>query len=317
MRFFAYITLFLLVPALKAQAGGERTDRQKYIDQWSRVAQQQMLEHGIPASITLAQGILESGNGNSMLSKQANNHFGIKCHGWDGPGVYKDDDQKNECFRKYRSAEESYEDHSAFLKKSRYASLYELEVTDYKSWAKGLKKAGYATDPKYAQRLIKIIEENDLHVFDKVSSKELLATRPAAEPRFNERGRANTNTSEVIDLTESRSVLHHPNGIRFIKARDGENVEAVARSLDMAPWQIKRYNDLSSSYTFKGGETIFLQPKRNKAKADYHLALEGETIRLISQRHGVKMSRLEQYNSLSADTPLNKGQKVLLRPPAR
>ncbi len=305
------------MPALRAQAGGELTDRQKYIEQWSRVAQNQMIEHGIPASITLAQGILESGSGSSMLSKQANNHFGIKCHGWDGPGVYKDDDKKNECFRKYKSAEESFEDHSEFLKKARYAALYELDITDYKSWAKGLKKAGYATDPQYAQRLIKIIEENDLHVYDMVTSREAVIMRPKAEPRFNEKGRANTNTAEIIDLTEERNVMDHPNGIRFTKARDGEDLESVARSLDMAPWQIKRYNDLSSNYIFKGGETIFLQPKRNKAKSDYHLALDGETIRLISQRYGVKMTRLEQYNGLSADGPLQKGQKILLRPPSK
>lgn len=122
-----------------------------------------MVTHGIPASITLAQGILESRDGNSRLAKEGNNHFGIKCHSdWEGKRIYEDDDQRNECFREYRNARESFDDHSDFLKKKRYSSLFELDITDFKGWAKGLKECGYATSPEYAKLLIRIIEENDL-----------------------------------------------------------------------------------------------------------------------------------------------------------
>ena len=308
-----FISAVLVIDFL-AIAGGEKSDRQRYIEQWKDVAMEQMRLHGIPASITLAQGILESGDGKSDLSVRANNHFGIKCHEWKGPGVYQDDDKKNECFRKYRNASESYEDHSAFLKRTRYAFLFEYEVTDYRSWARGLKKAGYATDPRYADRLIKIIEENDLASFDRSIDGDVIAMKQGAEPRFDTRGRSNTNDNLIIDLSIEREVKEHPNGIDFILARDGDNVESIARSLDLAPWQISRYNDITASYVFKGGEMVYLQPKKNKAKAEYHLSLEGETLRLISQRYGVKIKKLEAYNGISADEPLTKGQKVFLQP---
>lgn len=145
----------------------QEISRERYIEMYSDEAINQMRKYNIPASITLAQGILESGNGNSELTKASNNHFGIKCHSdWSGETVYYDDDAKNECFRKYSSVSESYEDHSKFLLKKRYSKLFEYSIYDYKSWAKGLKKAGYATNPKYAKHLIKIIEDNTLYVFD-------------------------------------------------------------------------------------------------------------------------------------------------------
>ena len=192
--------------------------------------------------------------------------------------------------------------------------LYEVEVTDYKSWAEGLKKAGYATDPRYADRLIKIIEENGLSEYDNAGTGNAIALKQASEPRFDTRGRSNTSDNMVIDLSQSRIVSEHPNGIDFILARDGDSVDGIAKSLDMAPWQITRYNDLSSTYTFKGGEMVYLQPKKNKAKAEYHLSLEGETLRLISQRYGVKIKKLEAYNELDADKSLKKGQKIHLQP---
>lgn len=143
--------------------------RSQYIEEYHELAIKEMNRVGIPASITLAQGMLESGNGNSTLARKSNNHFGIKCHNdWKGKRVYHDDDRKGECFRKYKTVYQSYIDHSDFLTgKQRYASLFELKTTDYKGWAKGLKKAGYATDPKYAHRLIEIIEENNLDRFDR------------------------------------------------------------------------------------------------------------------------------------------------------
>lgn len=298
-------------------AGGEKSDRQQYIDDWKDVAIEQMKTHGIPASITLAQGILESGNGKSMLSKEANNHFGIKCHGWDGPGVYKDDDRKNECFRKYRSARDSYEDHSQFLKKKRYQFLYDYKPTDYKSWAKGLKKAGYATDPAYARRLIQIIHDNRLYEFDKEAtvSRGKGKRKQKSEPRLEPSVNTWSDDGEVIDLTLGREVLVHNNNIKFIRGRKGDTPERVAERLDLAPWQVKRYNDVSAGHTFNEGDIIYIQPKRNKSKAPFHKAIEGETLRVISQNYGVRLDRLEKYNGLEADHPLKAGQRILLQKP--
>ena len=163
-----YITiLFLQLTLVLYGQSYTQADIYNYIDTYASVAVEKMNQHGIPASITLAQGILESGAGQSDLAKFANNHFGIKCHNdWSGQTYHKDDDAKDECFRKYKSPQESFEDHSHFLKKNRYAELFTLERTDYKAWAKGLKKAGYATNPQYAERLVKIIEDYQLYRFD-------------------------------------------------------------------------------------------------------------------------------------------------------
>ncbi|NNC82751.1 MAG: LysM peptidoglycan-binding domain-containing protein [Flavobacteriales bacterium] len=310
------LCLFTSVIASSLHASGEKSDRDRYIEEWKELAIEQMYAHGIPASITLAQGILESGNGKSILTRQANNHFGIKCHGWDGPGVFKDDDRKNECFRKYNEAKDSFEDHSLFLKRPRYQALFELDIKDYKGWAKGLKKAGYATDPAYARRLIRIIEDNELYRYD----EELLASvdkvQQQAKPRFEEQSRLNSADREVIDLRRYREVFQHANAVRFVKARQGDDIHLIAEDLDLAPWQISKYNDLPRHHRFSGGEVVFIQPKRKRATAEYHIAIKGETLRTISQRYGVKLKFLVKYNGLSADSPLSSRTKVHLRKPS-
>jgi len=176
----------------------------QYIEQWNTTALEQMHEHLIPASITLAQGILESGSGNSRLAKQANNHFGIKCHkSWTGDTFIQDDDKKDECFRSYYSANESYNDHSLFLKRSRYAGLFELRLDDYKGWAKGLKSAGYATNPKYAHLLIDLIERYHLYQYDRMSTADVVSIRKAKKrnsikPFVNQKQDTKKNTSKPI-----------------------------------------------------------------------------------------------------------------------
>lgn len=161
----------------------------KYIADYKDIAMVEMQRYNIPASITLAQGILESGSGQSRLARSARNHFGIKCHvGWDGPSISHDDDAKGECFRKYRRAEDSFEDHSLFLvNRPRYASLFSLKSGDYKGWAYGLKKAGYATDPKYPSKLLFLIKKYDLHIYDQqVLGKDYakhLPDAPTAAPK--------------------------------------------------------------------------------------------------------------------------------------
>tara|TARA_B100000900_G_scaffold410039_1_gene427018 strand:- start:12959 stop:13825 length:867 start_codon:yes stop_codon:yes gene_type:complete len=166
------IILFFLTSFIAAQD----MSRTEYIFKYKDLAVAEMNQYGIPASITLSQGVLESGNGNSELARKAKNHFGIKCHSsWEGKKVYHDDDEAQECFRKYPTVAASYRDHSVFLQKARYANLFELAITDYKGWAKGLKKAGYATNPEYPELLIKIIENNQLQQYDKPTDATFMA----------------------------------------------------------------------------------------------------------------------------------------------
>lgn len=315
MRYLKQITLALLMLPLLSYAGSDRED---YIARWKDVAIEQMHLHGIPASITLAQGILESGNGKSMLAREANNHFGIKCHGWDGPGVYKDDDRKNECFRKYNDAMESFDDHSLFLKKQRYAFLYEYRITDYKAWAKGLKKAGYATDPSYAKRLITLIEQNDLDKYDRAElTADKGSQRQQKETARGTEGATADGEVAVIDVRASHAVQVHSNSIRYVQARAGERIEQLAEELDLAPWQIKKYNDLEHGHRFAEGEVVYIQPKKNKSRKGTYTARAGDTLRKISQQEGVKLKKLQAYNGKMMDEVLVAGERILLKKPKR
>lgn len=286
---------------------GPKTSRQDYIAQWKDVAIEQMHQYGIPASIKLAQGILESADGNSMLARKANNHFGIKCHGWNGPGVYKDDDAKNECFRKYRNARESFDDHSEFLMKPRYADLFRLKPTDYKGWAHGLKKAGYATNPKYPQLLIRIIEENNLHEYDKQGK----GRRPPVDrgPKPDSKGDV-----PVIEYSVGYREMITDNDVKFVFAKSGDTYQSIADAMNLHKWQLLKYNDADKNRSLQEGERVYIKPKRNKAKrADHHIVQEGQTLREISQLHAVKLKRLMKYNDLPENPSLQQGQKVKLR----
>lgn len=320
MHRFLFIGLALASLGL-LKAADTKTDREKYIEQWQDVAVEQMIEHGIPASITMAQAILESGDGKSMLAQKANNHFGIKCHGWNGPGVYKDDDKKDECFRKYKNARQSFDDHSQFLLRPRYARLFELKLNDYKGWARGLKKAGYATDPNYAKRLISIIEAHKLDKLDKQdrplanAKSETKSKEKKVRPRYRPSTRSQDIAGIEIDMTNTRVIQVHKNRIKYVVAKKGDKVQALAKDLEMAAWQIKRYNDLTGDRPFKAGELVFIQPKRNKGKTDSYIVKSGDSLRSISQAEGVKLSRLERYNKLTSGATLSPGQKILLRKP--
>ena len=264
--------------------------RKQYIEQYSKDAITQMHKHKIPASITMAQGILESSNGNSRLAVKGNNHFGIKCHNWDGKKIYEDDDKKNECFRKYDNALASFEDHSLFLKKyNRYAFLFDLKITDYKSWAKGLKTAGYATNKKYADLLIKLIEENQLYELDKVEE------------------------AQSIVAESSRNVYLHPNRIKYVISKEGETVLEIAKEFDMRLWQLYKYNDIENVYELTKGEKIFIQPKKNKGKVESHIVEDGESMRSISQFYGVKLKKLKRRNKHLSGFEIKSGFKIKLR----
>jgi len=306
---FIFSILFGISAAAESGDPKPRYSRSEYIAMWKDVAVRQMQEHGIPASITLAQAILESGDGNSMLAREGNNHFGIKCHGWTGKKVYHDDDARNECFRKYRNASESFADHSDFLKRSRYAFLFDYEITDYKSWAHGLKKAGYATNPKYPALLIRLIEENNLTAYDMEAAGKMSKGRPVAQTP-----KSGKSPDEITVTLGTAGYKVSKNNIKYTETKTAETPRSLAKKLDMGPWQIRRYNDLNKGETIPAGARVYMQPKRRKAaEAKQHIAAEGETLREISQKYGVKTRRLRKMSGFDRGYEVKPGDKVILQ----
>ncbi len=308
MRHVLYVGLCCLACIfVYAQPAELRISRAEYIQRFKDEAVKEMHRTGIPASITLAQGILESGDGNSALARYANNHFGIKCHtGWAGESYFMDDDEKNECFRKYESAYESYKDHSAFLTgRQRYAELFELKTTDYKGWAHGLKKAGYATNPKYAELLIKLIEDHKLYEYDEL--KKIAVKEPVNK-------QATDKEKHLPELgTHHRSEIRMHNRIKYIYTHTHDTPESIAKQFDMAPWQIYRYNDLNKTDRLSKGQIVYLQPKRKRGSEDEHTVIGGENMWQISQQYGIKLKRLYKINSMVRGTQPVAGQVIKLR----
>jgi len=279
---FLTILFFFLVSAVQAQ----NSKYEEYIKKYSDLAVEQMEQYKIPASITLAQGILESGAGNGTLAKCSNNHFGIKCGSdWRGPTVSHDDDERGECFRVYTDPKDSYVDHSKFLVgRSRYAGLFKLEITDYKNWAYGLKKAGYATSPSYANNLITIIENYELYRFD--SKKKSLSIPSQIHW-------AATNTSHQIYLA---------NELLYVRARRGDTFENLSDELGISERKLRRYNDLHKGYTLTEGDIIYLRGKHTKAlHAMNYIVRDSDSMHTISQRYGLKLRSLYRMNGLSLD----------------
>jgi LysM repeat protein len=281
----------------------ENNSKKEYVDNWSDVAVEQMLEYKIPASITLAQGILESGSGSSRLAKEGNNHFGIKCHGWEGKTMYMDDDEKDECFRVYETAKESYVDHSKFLTgNKRYNILFTYAITDYVSWANGLKTAGYATSPKYADLLISLIEELNLSQYDKVVSPSL-ASFPF----------------EIANLEEQNKLPHvvnvKNNKVKYIVAKTGDTYYRISKEFGIGLWQLYRYNDFQTSKDIiEEGDIIYIQPKRKWSKTKFIEIDKNMSIREFSQMEAFDLEKLMKINQItSPDEMLNKGEKVILR----
>lgn len=307
-----YFKIFIVVAGvmLFSQLQAQHYTRKEYISNYSDLAVKEMKRVGIPASITLAQGMLESGNGNSTLARKSNNHFGIKCHSdWNGKRVYHDDDKKGECFRKYKTVYESYIDHSDFLYgKQRYASLFKLKITDYKGWAYGLKKAGYATDPKYSRRLITIIEENNLQQFDsddfKVSKDKSISSS---------KGETDVDHFTVDAFATHQVKLN--NGVKYVTVEDGDSFESICDEFGLKKWEIYSYNDLEVDADIHEYKHLYVQPKRNKAhrKHTVYMIKEGQTLSYVSQKFGVKMSRLYRYNDMKKGDKVQKGQIIQLR----
>lgn len=357
MRHTLHILLTLTVlSAGSLQSHGQQAENPvylSYIEQWKATALAQQAQFGIPASITLAQGLLESGAGQSDLATQANNHFGIKCHSdWQGGTFRKDDDKRDECFRSYDKAADSFRDHSLFLKKKRYEVLFTYPITDYRAWANGLKACGYATDPNYPQKLIRIIETyglNDLKPQKTAPQAPLKEERP--QPEVAQRGKPDQQSAvskpaakrqeptvkrqePIAKRQESQAdtVVWRPaqfrsnalyqehaygktNGRKFIVAQEGDTWGSIAYMLGMNEKTLRSINDATDRQTLRGGDRLYLFPKRSKAdkKHPKHLVQPGETAWDIAQKYGIRMSSLYKINGIPEGTPLKTQQWLELR----
>lgn len=292
------LLVFFLFAIVQVQAQRKNTSYVKYIDQYSSIAVKHQAKYGIPASITLAQGILESGAGQSQLARKSNNHFGIKCHNdWTGGRAYHDDDFRGECFRKYRKVEESYDDHALFLTgRPRYANLFKLNVKDYKGWARGLQKSGYATDKAYANKLIKMIEDYELYKFDSNKGRKSI---PSSSP------------SKAI----SKRTVYKTHGLIYIYANVNDSFEAVANDLGFKPKDLHKYNEVPVGFPLQKGDVIYLQKKKKKADKPYydHVVQIGESMHSISQKYGIKVKNLYKMNKKDAEYIPEEGDVLRLR----
>ena len=284
-----------------------QTSQEQYIAKWKDEAVKQMQIYKIPASITLAQGVLESGNGVSELANKSNNHFGIKCHkDWTGGKTYHDDDEKGECFRVYEDARDSYVDHSKFLLRDRYAGLFELDIDDYKGWAKGLSKCGYATNPKYPELLITIIERHELWRLD--AGGDLALGDVEGTDGGKEEDKDKLHTSRTL-----HSVSTTENGIQFIYADAGDTFESLSEDFEMMEWQFRKYNEVGKDHRFKKGEIVYLQPKKKTGIEDWHTVRTGDSVWSISQKYGIKMKAIAKKNNIKVGSHLRTGMKLSLR----
>lgn len=303
--------LFILTLSCSIFANAQSA-QEKYISTYAEIAVQEMYRSGVPASITLAQGMLESGNGKSLLATKANNHFGIKCHNdWDGGRVYHDDDAKGECFRSYSHAHQSYRDHSDFLRyRDRYKFLFDLKPTDYKGWAYGLKKAGYATDPSYPAKLIKLIEEYNLQQYDTKT-----AVIPASPTVIEQAVPVSDQTKKKYFQFNSSREMYSKNGVPFIISGEGETYQSIAKSHGLFLKELLRFNDLKETKELRPGTIVYLQAKKNASVKglDKHVVEEGETLRDIAQRYAVRQNKLYKLNGWDKEHAPKEGDCIKLR----
>ena len=280
-----------------------------YIEQYHQLAEKQEKEHRIPASIVLAQGLLESGAGQSDFAKQSNNHFGIKCNNdWTGQKIYHDDDQKSECFRKYDQVIDSYEDHAIFLKnRTRYSFLFNLAPTDYEGWAQGLKKAGYATDPTYAYKLISIIEGYDLHRFD-------LANNSNGNNSNNTKTEENRGSMGIIQAIANHQVFK-VNGVKFVTSNSGDTYVAIADEFNLSEARVREYNEIDSNTSLSIGIRVFIESKKNKAstESETHVVQDSESMYSIAQDYAIKVESLYLLNKIPFTEGASLGQALKLR----
>ncbi len=334
LKIFSFFLLISLVscragrvPSKPAVISGSASS---YIENYKDLAISEMRRTGVPASITLAQGMLESDYGRSSLARVANNHFGIKCHtDWNGQTVRQHDDRRNECFRKYQRPEDSFYDHSDFLRSgSRYSSLFRLDPEDYKSWAHGLRRAGYATNPDYANMIIRKIEENNLQLLDRgyitaskqvekqreyTAEKQAPPVKSDSEPVNQPPVKAETITFGDV-MARAPRILEN-NRVQYIIVKDGETKQKIENEFQLLKRDLANYNDLNEAFTPVAGQVLYLGPKREKAEAgkEFHVAAAGETMHLISQKYAIKLKSLLELNRMTDSVAPVPGQKILLQ----
>ena len=277
------LSLLTITLCLAIQAQPRNKQYESYIKKYRELAVEEMKKYHIPASITLAQGLLESGAGKSELARKSNNHFGIKCGGdWRGKTVSHDDDARGECFRAYKHPKDSYEDHSKFLVgRPRYASLFKLKITDYKGWARGLKKAGYATNPRYADQLIGIIELYELYKYDEKNYLKWLKKNP------------NPHQTYIA------------NDLLYIVVRAGDSWKFISQEFDISQKKLRKYNDLYKGYALQVGDILYLEQKNKRADEDHivHVLRAGESMYSIAQKYGIRLKNLYKLNKMHEDDP--------------
>ena len=308
---------FCTLLTASAQSRQTRQTREEYIARYKHIAIDQMERYGIPASITMAQGILESDSGNSLLSRSSNNHFGIKCKkDWRGRKVYHDDDAKGECFRAYDSVEDSYDDHAEFLdQQPRYDSLFRYSSDDYRSWARGLKACGYATAPDYAERLVKIIEDAKLYLLDRPNGDRLYAQhrheQKDPDEWFSSQSsvQAAVSTTEGVDIDNYRvSVSTHQgyniyatNGVHYILAKENDSFEQLSKAFRISAKNLRKFNDLKDPTAQPmTGEVIYIARKKSRWEGaeQFHTCRAGETAYAVGQRYALRTKAVEKLNKL-------------------
>ena len=278
---------------------------QTYINQYKDLAIEQMLRYHIPASITLAQGLFESSAGRSVLATQGNNHFGIKCHNWTGPTQYHDDDARGECFRVYKDARDSYEDHSKFLaRQPRYARLFELGQRNYKGWAQGLKQCGYATNPQYANKLIQIIELYKLFDYDKAK-------------RFDRFMAEHSGSEQAVNAQGLLHPIYKFNDNYYLITREGDTFKALGKEVEINWRKLAKYNERDKNDVMHKGEIVYLKKKRKKAPKQYknrpHIVKKGESMYIISQKYGTRLNNLYKMNYFDIDHQIKIGDRIRIR----
>jgi LysM repeat protein len=295
----------------------------QYVELYKDFAVREMKRMGVPAAITLAQGILETESGNSILVKKSNNHFGIKCKSnWTGGSVTHDDDAVGECFRQYKTAEESYRDHSNFLRNnSRYGFLFKIDVKDYKAWAYGLKKAGYATNPRYPQILIKQIEQYNLQQYTLLAAEEI--------PNFNAGNYQDDKEAKVTDekiiaeeknQTPDESILDISdnvvtvNGSKCVYAGKGTSLLVVATKNNIALSKLLSFNELAEDGMLTKDQFVYLQKKSKTGESDFYKVSDGESLYDIAQKNGIQLQYMLDYNKLWGNEDVEAGRKIYLKP---
>ena len=310
--------LLLVLMTVLLSIGAAKNPKLDYIDKYSDIAIKEMKRTGVPASITLAQGILESNAGQSVLATKGNNHFGIKCHNdWKGKTMKMDDNAPKECFRVYPNAEASFRDHSDFLRsRDRYTSLFELKQTDYKGWARGLKKAGYATDPGYADKLITLIEDYELYRFDKGVKVSVKPPLEIEEPKVVQlEPRPGMKYQESVTFSTARKV-YSQNGVPFVYSEAGETYASIAASNGLFLKELLKFNDHEQELSLEPGTMVYLARKKAQGPVGvnkYVVEKDGETLRDIAQRFGIRYAALQKLNIVLYGKTLEEGDTVILR----